>query len=62
MTVKSKNKNAKNKKFVSKVKSGKTAKITFTKNAKKGKYTFTVTAPKNGQYKAVKKTILIKVK
>ena len=62
MTVKAKNKNAKNKKFVSKVKSGKTAKITFTKKAKKGKYTFTVTAPKNGQYKAVSKTITIKVK
>ena len=38
-----------------------TIKVSKT-TVKKGKYTFTVTAPKNGQYKAVSKTITIKVK
>ena len=61
LTVKAKNAKAKNKKFVT-MKSGKTAKLTFTKKAAKGKYTFTVLSPASGNYQKTSKTITIKVK
>ena len=61
LTVKGKNARAKNKRFVI-IKNGKTAKLIFSKKAKKGKYTFVVMSPANGNCKATKKTITIKVK
>lgn len=59
--VKGKNTKAKNSKYVL-IKSGKTATLTFKKNAPKGKYTFLITSAAKGRYKKVKKTITIKVK
>ena len=61
ITIKGKNARAKNKKFV-KIKNGKTAKLTFSKNAVKGKYTFTVTTAASAGFKSTTKTISIKVK
>ena len=45
-----------------KIKSGKSAKIVFSKKIKKGKYKFKVTSPTNGSYVNTVKTITITVK
>ena len=61
ITVTGKNAFAKNKKYV-KIKSGKTAKLVFSKRAAKGKYVFKVTCSAKGKYKKTVKNITIRVK
>ena len=62
ITVAAANARAKKKKYVSRIKAGKTAKITFAKKAAKGLYKFKVTVAGGNGFKKTVKTVKIRVK